>query len=148
MRRFGDARVAAVFKAYQPAVRARLMVLREMVFDIAAGTSGVGRLTETLKWRQPSYLTGETGSGTTVRIDRLEGQDGGYAVYFHCRSGLVGHFRALYPDVFDFEGERAIRFASKNRVPTRELRHCIALALTHHLRKKKKHACGKGSEAT
>jgi hypothetical protein len=137
MRRFGDARVAAVFKAYPPAVGDRLMALREMVFDVAARTAGVGRLTETLKWGQPSYLTQESGSGSTVRIDRLKGGKGGYAVYFHCQSGLVGQFRELYPDLFTYEGERAIRFAPADRVPARELRHCLALAFTHHSRKKK-----------
>src|SRR5512143_1441489 len=33
MRRFSDSAVAAVFKAYPPDVRARLMALRELVFD-------------------------------------------------------------------------------------------------------------------
>lgn len=87
------------------------MALRELVFDTAAGTAGVGRLTETLKWGPPSYLTEETGSGTTVRIDRLKTGDG-YAIYFHCQSGLVGQFRELYPDTFTYEGQRAMRFAT------------------------------------
>ena len=137
MRRFSDSAVAAVFKAYPPGLRSRLMALRELVFDTAAGTPGVGRLTETLKWRQPSYLTEETGSGTTVRIDRLRTGDG-YAVYFHCQSGLLGQFRELYPDTFTYEGKRAIVFGAADRVPLPELRHCLALALTHHSRKKKK----------
>jgi hypothetical protein len=137
MRRFGDPAVASLFKAYPPAVRARLMALRELVFDTAAVTAGVGRLTETLKWGQPSYLTEESGSGTTVRIDRLKTGDG-YAIYFHCQSGLLDHFRALYPDTFTFEGGRALRFGLADRLPVRPLRHCIALALTHHLRKKAK----------
>ncbi|MBI3199766.1 MAG: DUF1801 domain-containing protein [Rhodospirillales bacterium] len=136
MRRFGDAKVAAVFKAYPPAVRTRLLALREMVFDVAIATPGVGRLTETLKWGQPSYLTVESGSGTTVRIDRLKGCDDGYAVYFHCQSGLVETFRTIYPDTFAYEGKRALLFGAKCRVPVRELRHCLALALTHHARKK------------
>jgi Domain of unknown function (DU1801) len=136
MRRFSDSDVASVFKAYPPGIRAKLMALRELVFDTAARTAGVGPLTETLKWGQPSYLTDGTGSGTTVRIDRLKGGDG-YAVYFHCQSGLVGQFRELYPDTFRYEGKRAIVFASGDRVPARALRHCIALALTHHSRKKK-----------
>ncbi len=135
MRRFGDARVAAVFKDYPPGLRARLMSLRELVFDTAAGTPGVGPLNETLKWGQPSYLTAESGSGTTVRIDRLKNCDG-YAIYFHCQSGLVDQFRTIYPDTFTYEGKRAIVLAAKDRVPTRALGHCIALALTHHLRKK------------
>lgn len=138
MRRFDDAKVAAVFEAYAPDVRTRLMALRETMFEVAAATRGVGPLTETLKWGQPSYLTEETGSGTTVRIDRLKGEEGGYAVYFHCQSGLVGQFRELYPKTFAYKVERALLFGPKTRVPARELRHCIALALTHHLRKKRK----------
>jgi hypothetical protein len=135
MRRISNTDVASVFKGYPPVLRAKLMALRELVFDTAEKTAGVGRLTETLKWGQPSYLTEETGSGTTVRIDRLKEGDG-YAVYFHCQSGLVGQFRELYPDTFKYQGKRAILFAAGDRLPTKELRHCIALALTHHSRKK------------
>ncbi len=109
MRRFSNISVASVFKAYPPGIRAKLMALRELVFDTAEKTPAVGRLTETLKWGQPSYLTQETGSGTTVRIDRLKAADG-YAAYFHCQSGLVEQFRELYPDTFTYEGKRAIVF--------------------------------------
>ena len=137
MKRFDDARVAAVFRAYPAALRARLMSLRETMFEVAAATPGVGGLTETLKWGQPSYLTEEAGAGSTVRLDKLRSGDG-YAVCFHCQSGLVGQFRELYADKLAFEGERAILLDGGARVPERELRHCIALALTHHLRKKKR----------
>jgi hypothetical protein len=136
MRHFSDSGVASVFRAYPPGIRVKLMALRELVFDTAEKTAGVGRLTETLKWGQPSYLTEETGSGTTVRIDRLKAGDG-YAVYFHCQSGLLGQFRELYPATFKYQGKRAILFASDDCVAARELCHCIALALTHHSRKKK-----------
>lgn len=135
MKHFGDARVAAIFKAYPPSLRTRLMALRELVFDTAARTPGVGRLDETLKWGQPSYLTTESGSGSTVRIDGLKDSDG-YAIYFHCQSGLVDQFRAIYPDTFAFEGNRAIVFEAATRVPVRALCHCIGLAFTHHARKK------------
>ena len=134
MKRFADPRVAAVFAAYPAALRKRLVTLRELVFDTAQRTQGVGRLTETLKWGQPSYLTEETRSGTTVRIDRLKKSDG-YAIYFHCRSGLVPKFRELYPDALRFEGNRALVFEPGERLPVQALRHCIGLALNHHLRK-------------
>jgi Domain of unknown function (DU1801) len=137
MKRFSDPRVASLFKSYPVAMRTKLMALRDVVLDTAARTAGVGRLTETLKWGQPSYLTEETGSGTTVRIDRLKSGDG-YAIYFHCQSGLVEQFRQLYPDTFAYEGQRAMHFAVRDRLPVRELSHCVALALTHHLRKKAK----------
>ena len=77
-------------------------------------TPAWARLTETLKWGQPSYLTAESGSGTTVRIDRLKGRDDGYAVYFHCQSGLVETFREHLSRHFAYEGKRAIVFEAKD----------------------------------
>ena len=136
MKRFADPAVAAVFEAYPAALRKRLLALRELVFDVAVRTEGVGPLTETLKWGQPSYLTEVTHSGSTVRIDRLK-KAGGYAIYFHCQSGLVPKFRELYPDTFSVDGKRALLFEPGERLPVRALRHCIGLALTHHVRKKK-----------
>ena len=136
MKRFADKAVAATFENYPAGLRRKLIALRELIFDVSRNTDGVGRLTETLKWGQPSYLTEETGSGSTVRIDRLKGGDR-YAIYFHCQSGLVDQFRSIYPETFRYEGKRAIVFDGNARVPTRALRHCIGLALTHHVRKKK-----------
>ena len=135
-RRFTDPAVAAVFDGYPAALQKRLLALRALVFDVAARTEGVGPLTETLKWGQPSYLTQATRSGSTVRIDRLKKGDG-YAIYFHCQSGLVPAFRELYPDTFRFDGKRALLFEAGERLPVRALSHCIGLALTHHLRKQR-----------
>ena len=74
-------------------------------------------------------------SWTEERIDRLKKGDG-YAIYFHCQSGLVPTFRELYPDTFRFDGKRALLFEPGERLPVRALSHCIGLALTHHMRKK------------
>jgi hypothetical protein len=35
-----------------------------------------------------------------------------------------------------FDGNRSIVFAVEDRLPMVALRHCISLALTHHLRKR------------
>ena len=136
MKSFGDKAVAAVFEAYPAGLRRKLIALRELIFKVASATEGVGRLTETLKWGQPSYLTQQSGSGSTVRIDRLRKGDG-YAIYFHCQSGLVDQFRRIYPKTFRYEGKRAILFDQSEHVPTRALGHCIGLALTHHAHRKK-----------
>lgn len=137
-RAFADSDVKAAFAAQPSDVGAALLELRELIFDTAARTDGVGALQETLKWRQASYLTAETGSGSTIRIDSIAKRPGHYALYFHCQSGLVDRFRDLYPDSFEFEGKRALVFAADRKLPEKKLRHCIALALTHHLRRSKK----------
>jgi len=103
---------------------------------VASDTEGVGDLTETLKWRQPSYLTENTKSGSTIRIGREKKSDGDYAIYFKCQTSLVATFKDRYKNIFRYEGNRAIVFRLNDKIPVNELRHCIAIALTYHLNKK------------
>jgi hypothetical protein len=131
-----DSAVEAVFNAYPRPVKAKLVALRRLIFDTARRTEGVGRLQETLKWGQPSYLTTETKSGSTIRIDRVKSAANQYAVYFHCQTDLVETFRELYPTQLRYGGNRSILLNAKEDIPGPELRHCVALALTYHLRRK------------
>lgn len=123
------------FSSYPKPVRDRLLALRKMIFDVAKKTPGVGKLEEALRWGQPSYLTPETGSGSTIRIDQIRNEPGKYAMYFICTSGLIEDFRELYRDEMNFMGNRSIVFGIDDRLPEAALRHCISLALTYHLRK-------------
>src|SRR5580658_145809 len=131
---FANPAVAAVFAAYPQPSRDRLIALRRLILETAAATEGVGRLDENLKWGQPSYLTPASKSGSTIRIDRLK--TGGYGLFFNCKTSLIETFWAHYPDSFRFAGNRGTEFADGEAVPEAELRHCIALALTYHLRKR------------
>src|SRR6201999_4627253 len=115
--RFSDPAVDAVFSAYPKPLRAKLLALRRLIFDTARTTKGVGALQETLKWGQPSYLTPETKSGSTIRIDAIKSDADRYAVYFHCQTNLVETFRELYPDEFDFGGNRCIILDAADKPP-------------------------------
>jgi Domain of unknown function (DU1801) len=128
--------VAAVFKAYPKEVRGKLMVLRQLIFDTAAETPGVGDLEEALKWGKPSYLTPCTKSGSTVRIDWKPSQSTQYAMYFKCTANLVPAFREKYPTVFKYGENRSIIFEIDSEIPVKQLKSCIALTLTYHLNKK------------
>ena len=116
-------------------MRPKLAALRRLILDTAKSTEGVGAIEETLKWGQPSFVTSETGSGSTIRIDAVKSDPKRYAMYFHCQTNLVASFRQLYPKAFAYEGNRAIVFDVDKSVPEAALRHCIALALTYHARK-------------
>ena len=134
---FSDPAVGAVFNAYPEPLRTRLLALRRLILDTARTTSGVGALEETLKWGQPSYLTTETKSGSTVRIDRVKSPANHYALFFHCQTNLIETFRELYPTELDYRGNRSILLNLEDGVPEAALRHCVALALTYHLKKRK-----------
>jgi hypothetical protein len=131
-----NAAVDAIFAGYPSPVKSKLLALRRLILDTAKRTEGVGALEETLKWGQPSYLTTESKSGSTIRIDRVKTEAGRYAVYFHCQTDLVETFRELYPEL-RYGGNRSILLDAGDRLPEASLRHCIALALTYHLRKRK-----------
>ena len=77
-----NAEVAAVFDKYPEKMREKLMFLRQLIIDTAASTEGVGELEEILKWGEPSYLTSQTKSGSTGRIDWKKRKADEYAVYF------------------------------------------------------------------
>lgn len=128
--------IAAALDACPGPARSKLLALRKLIFDTAQATEGVGTIEETLKWGQPSYLTAETGSGSTIRIDRVKSADHQVALFFHCQTDLVATFRELYPEL-SYSGNRAILLDTDKKLPEAKLRHCIALALTYHLRKRK-----------
>ncbi len=133
---FGNPAGAAVFAAYPKRTQAKLLALRKLILETAEKTPGVGTLDETLKWGQPSYLTAETRSGSTIRIDRVKPETGvteeRYALYVHCQTTLVSTFRQLYRDELSFGGNRGILLDADQPLPKAALRHCIALALTYH----------------
>ena len=70
--RIGEPEIAAVFMSYPRDIRRKLIALRGLIFETAAATEGIGEFEETLKWDEPSCLTPETKSGSTVRIDWKE----------------------------------------------------------------------------
>jgi Domain of unknown function (DU1801) len=131
--------VAAVFASYPASVRAPLLRLRDLIFEVAAETEGVGSIEEALKWGEPAYLTNETKSGSTIRIAWKKAQPDQYSMYFICTTNLVQTFRLMFPREFAFEGNRAINFDVGVVVPEDSLRHCIAAALTYRLQPKPKH---------
>jgi hypothetical protein len=132
-----DPAVNAVFGRYPQPIKAKLLRLRRLILDTARATPGVGALQETLKWGQPSYLTADSRSGSTIRIDQVRSAPGLYGIYFHCQTDLVETFRELYPTEFTYVGNRCIVLSVTDAVPEPALRHCVALALTYHLTRRK-----------
>lgn len=131
MHPFQNAAVAVVFDSYPAPARRKLMSLRQLIFDTAAKTEGVGMLEETLKWGEPAYLTALSKSGSTVRIAWKPSRPQHYAMYFNCQTTLVETFKTMFPNDFEFEGNRAIIFELSDRLPTRETAWCVAAALTY-----------------
>ncbi len=127
-----DPAVAQAFDAFAPAVRKRLLALRDLIRSVAAATEGVGEIEETLKWGEPAYLTAQSRSGSTIRLGSPKTQPGHCALYFNCNTNLVDTFRSLFPVGLQFEGNRAIVLAPDAKIDKPALALCIGAALTYH----------------
>ena len=119
--------VAAVLAGYPPAARRRLKALRRLVVAVAKETDQA--LTETLKWSEPSYLTKH---GSTLRMAWSPKRPDNVSLFFHCQSRLVETFREIYPDLFEYDGNRAIHLPMEGPLEESALKHCMAMTLNYH----------------
>lgn len=125
--------VEAAFRAYPGNIRRELLRLRQLVLDVADTHEAISRVEETLKWGEPSYLVK---GGSTVRLGTHRSSPERFAVYFNCNTKLVDTFKNLYPNNFEFDGNRAIVFTLGERIDTQALAHCVELAFRYHYVKK------------
>lgn len=121
--------VRSVFRKYPAAVREKLSALRSLILETANEIEDINELEETLKWGEPSYLVKD---GSTLRIDWKEKKPDRYAIYFKCTSKLVPSFKIVFPDTFNYEGDRAIVFKLDDPIPVPELKKCIKTTFRYH----------------
>nr|WP_246556739.1 DUF1801 domain-containing protein [Bradyrhizobium liaoningense] len=113
-------------------MRKRLLQVRDLIFATAAAHDEVGRLSETLKWGEPAYLTEASGSGSTIRLGRVK-DSAHAAILFNCKTTLIDTFRERFPDRFEYRQTRALLLPVAGKLRKQELIVCLSLALTYHL---------------
>lgn len=128
--------VATIFDSYPSKFKKKLLILRQLIFETAVMLESVGDIEETLKWGEPSYLTPKSKSGSTIRIAWKEAKKDHYSIFFKCTANLVPAFKEKFSSKFTFGDNRSIDFRLIDKVPEKELKQCIALALTYHRNKK------------
>jgi hypothetical protein len=111
-----------------------LLTLRKLIFDTAKEIPEVVEVEESLKWGEPSYAPTKPKIGSPIRLNRIKNKDQ-YAMFFNCNTNLVPTFKQMFPDTFKYGDNRSIIFNLNDKIPKKELRHCISLALTYHLNK-------------
>jgi hypothetical protein len=129
--------VDRAFRALPAPIGKRLLQVRALIFATAAAHEEVGKLTETLKWGEPAYLTDESGSGSTIRLGRLKDSEHA-AILFNCKTTLIDTFRERFPDQFEYRQTRALLLDVSGRLPKQPLSVCLSLALTYHLDRRRK----------
>lgn len=127
--------VKDVIQSYPKTAQIYALGLRELILETAAQDRRIGTLTETLKWREPSYLTEATKSGTTLRFDWKSQKPSKLGIFVNCRTSLIHSFQDIFSDQLMFEGMRAIWLDINKPLPRDILSICIGKTLTYHLDK-------------
>lgn len=105
----------------------RLTELRDQILA-AAKDANVAPIEETLKWGQPAFVPPRR-DGTTLRLGAREDH---VALFVHCQTDLVGRWRALFPDAFHYEDNRAVRIPATGEYDRDAFHHLARMALTYH----------------
>lgn len=109
----------------------RLQELRDQILA-AAKAADVAPVDETLKWGQPAFVPPKR-EGTTLRLGAREDH---VALFVHCQTDLVGRWRTLFPNVFQYEDNRAVRIPAAGAYDVDAFHHLATMALTYHREKR------------
>ena len=126
-------KIKNLFLDYPLKAQRDLEALRRLIHEVASKTDGVGEIEECFKWGELSFVTSETKSGSTIRIDWKKKDPERIHLYFNCQTKLISIYKELYPSEFDYGGNRSISFKLGENVPKRKLSKCIEIALTYNL---------------
>lgn len=129
MKMTSAADVRLVFEKYPEHIRPIMKKLRHLVIDTAEKIDGLNKLTESLKWDEPSYRSDH---GSTIRMDWKPQNPHYCALYFQCTTSLVSTFKVIHGDDLQFEGNRAILLDIKEELPEKVLKECLSMALNYH----------------
>ena len=119
------------FRSYPPKVKKEMVNLRKLTLKIAESDCEIDFIGEALKWGEPSFLT--KSSGSTMRIDWKEKSPGHISIFVNCRTKLITMFKELYPNDFEYVGNREIRLPLQGKYSKLKLRKCIELILKYNL---------------
>lgn len=134
MIQINNVKLSNIFSGYEKPARKKLLLLRKLILETADEINLHEPIEETIRWQEPSYISN---AGSTIRIAPYKKDEEKVAMFFNCKTVLIETIKEIYQDLFEYEGNRAIILAIKDDIPTKELKHCIELALTYHRRKKR-----------
>jgi hypothetical protein len=123
-------KVKAKYSSYPPKVKPELQKLRKLILDIALKDKDIDLIDEDLKWGEPSFITKT--SGSTLRIDWKQKRPESISLFFNCRTKLISMFKEIYPDDFNYIGEREIRLPLAKKYPIKKLSKCIEMTLKYN----------------
>mgnify|MGYP000722380901 CR=1 FL=1 len=105
--------------------KAKLLAVRDMIYEVAAETGAAGKVVEEVKWGQPSFATSPK-TGTPIRLGLNKA--GAPTLFVHCQTTLVADYVATVGQNAVVEGNRAVVLPEDIDA----IRPLVRAALTYH----------------
>ena len=119
------------YKTYPPIVKQKMLNFRELILEVIEKNPDIDFTGEALKWDEPSFLT--KSSGSTLRIDWKKKSPEHVSIFVNCQTKLISIFRELYPDDFEYVGNREVRLPIKRKYSKVKVKKLIELVLKYNL---------------
>lgn len=124
--------IKTVFDSYDPAPKAGLLILRDLILTQAQALPQTKGVAEVLRWGQPSYVTPHRKSASTLRIGLHKSAS--FAIFAHCQSHVITNYASRFPGWDKLDGNRAVLFDDPDQIEPFRLATLIRDALTYHLK--------------
>lgn len=111
--------------------RAQFNEMRTLILN-AAAAADVGRVEESLKWREPAWRPARPNQGTTLRLCWQAKFPGTIALFVGCKTTLSATMQEIYPTAFQYESNRGLRLVLGEPLPEQAIDHLARLAFTYH----------------
>ncbi|MEQ6248311.1 DUF1801 domain-containing protein [Sulfitobacter sp. HNIBRBA3233] len=125
---------AATTALWPEAAQDRFRHLRAVILNAAAGMDA-GEIAESLKWGEPAWRPKRLRQGSTLRAAWQVNSPRTLALFVDCKTTLAATMRDIYPDVFTYENNRALRFDLDAPVPADAVDHLARLTFAYHLKR-------------
>ncbi len=128
-----NSKVKDKYNSYPSNVKKFALQIRKIILEVAKDTD-IDFIGEDLKWGEPSFLTKK--SGSTFRLDWKKKTPEHLSLFFNCRTKLISTFKEMYPEDFEYVGNREFRLPINQKFSITKFKKCIEIAFKYNLLKK------------
>ncbi|RKE95645.1 DUF1801 domain-containing protein [Sulfitobacter guttiformis] len=111
--------------------RKKFNTMRALILTSAV-QANAGPIEESLKWGEPAWRPKRPKQGTTLRLCWHNKSPSTIALLVGCRTSISATMQEVYPTVFQYESNRALRLGLGDPLPVEALDHLVRLTFTYH----------------
>jgi hypothetical protein len=129
--KFENLEIKKVYDRFPKEMKTKILEVREIIFEVGKNNNKINKITETLKWGEPTYQRDRSKDGSPIKINHKKTMENYFSISVISSTNLINKIKELYPKAFQFNGDREIIINANKKLPKTEIYHFIELALMY-----------------